>query len=106
MCTVKCSQHFQLKNCGYVTEKLSLFYRALPWDPEAITDGTIRVHAYTKVNGLPDFHLIKFINIDVRFEVAVDGRHLSEEAVCICMYYGENIENYHHSLSNRGIGSN
>ncbi|GFT90406.1 uncharacterized protein NPIL_342601 [Nephila pilipes] len=82
MCSVRCSQHFQLFHCGYVTEKLSMFYRTLPWDPDKITAEQLkcapRVELKTKsycktLCGLPCE--------DIRFEVAVDGRHLTEEAV-------------------------
>ncbi|GIX97687.1 uncharacterized protein CDAR_257241 [Caerostris darwini] len=82
MCTVKCSQHFQLKHCGYVTEKLSLFYRALPWDPEAITDDQIKCASRVELNTKNYCKSLCGVPCeDVRFEVAVDGRHLSEEAV-------------------------
>ncbi|GBM16172.1 hypothetical protein AVEN_126441-1 [Araneus ventricosus] len=82
MCTVRCSQYFQLSNCGFVTERLSMFYSALPWDPDEITeeqkDCARKMERKTKLYckslcGLPCE--------DMRFEVAVDTRHLTNEAV-------------------------
>ncbi|XP_035209188.1 acid-sensing ion channel 4-B-like, partial [Stegodyphus dumicola] len=82
LCSVRCSQHFQLKKCGYVTERLSLFYRHLPWDAKKITPDQkkcaqdiedLNKGYCTSLCGLPCE--------DIRFEVAVSTNHLTENDV-------------------------
>ncbi|GFS89600.1 uncharacterized protein NPIL_315571 [Nephila pilipes] len=38
LCTVGCSQYYQLQKCKFVTKNLSLFYEELPYNPKRITE--------------------------------------------------------------------